>query len=44
MCVTESLGCTPETNTLEINYISIQIKKRDEQTIDYPNPVQKTTP
>ena len=29
MCITESLCCAPETNTiLQINYISIKIKKK----------------
>ena len=30
MCITESLCCIPETNTiLEINYMSTKLKKRN---------------
>ena len=39
MCITESLCCAPETNTiLQINYISIKIKKKKKK--GNGNPVQ----
>ena len=39
MCITESLCCAPETNTiLQINYISIKIKKKKKRKWQ-PSPV-----